>query len=111
MPIVLDGDVRVAPPVLPAVRVAPPSPSSVVVLPVAGPTGPPGATGGDPFVHTQDVPQSVWTVEHGFGRYPVAWSLHDTSGLLCSEYQVQHLDLNTSRVSMDVPTAGIFRVI
>lgn len=45
MPIELDGDVTVAPPALPEVRVAPPSPTGVVVLPVAGPTGPQGLPG------------------------------------------------------------------
>lgn len=41
--------VRVAPPALPTVTVAPPSSSSVVV-PVQGPPGPTGPTGGDPAV-------------------------------------------------------------
>jgi hypothetical protein len=45
MPIDLSGDVRVAPPVLPAVRVAPPAPTTVTVLPVVGPTGPQGIPG------------------------------------------------------------------
>jgi hypothetical protein len=59
----------------------------------------------------QPIPQSVWTISHGLGRFPVAWSLFDDNGRLCSEYEVQHLDANTCRVSMDVPTAGLLRLI
>lgn len=61
--------------------------------------------------HQQLTPQSVWTVEHFLNRYPSAWSLYDDEAVLCEEYQVQHLDMNVLRVSMDVPTAGTFRCI
>jgi hypothetical protein len=64
-----------------------------------------------PYTHTQNAAQSVWTVAHGLGRYPVAWSLFDASGVLCGGYLVQHLDQDTTRVSMDIPTAGLLRLI
>lgn len=70
-----------------------------------------GFLGPQPFEYVQDIPQAVWTIEHGLGRYPVAWSLYDEDGRECSEFEVQHLDLDTSRVSMDVPTAGLIRLI
>lgn len=63
------------------------------------------------FEYVQPVPQSVWTISHALGRYPVAWSLFDEEGRECAEYEVQHLDLNTSRVSMDTPTAGLIRLL
>jgi hypothetical protein len=64
-----------------------------------------------PYTHTQNAAQSVWTVAHGLGRYPVAWSLFDATGVLCGGYLVQHLDQDTTRVSMDIPTAGLLRLI
>lgn len=90
-------------------------PSSPVFI-VPGPVGPQGprgpAGGGATFEYQQSIAQSVWTpITHNFGRFPVAWSLFDDMGRLCDEYVVQHLDVNTSRVSMDVPTAGVIRLI
>lgn len=75
--------------------------------------GQPGSGGGttEIFTHYQLVPQSVWLVEHELGRYPASWSLFDNDGRECGQYVVQHLDLNTLRVAMDVPTAGLFRCI
>lgn len=74
---------------------------------------PTGGGGGEThgYTHTQTVAQSVWTVTHNLGRYPVAWSLFDDAGRECSQYVVQHLDLDTSRASMDLPTAGLIRLI
>ena len=103
-------------PVLPQLLMSPPDPSSTPVFLVPGPPGPQGprgaAGGGATFEYQQLIPQSVWTpIVHNFGRYPVAWSLFDEAGRLCDEYIVQHLDVNTSRISMDTPTAGIIRLI
>lgn len=83
--------------------------SIVTITPINDPS-----TGGGEVTrheHQQLTPQSVWTVEHFLSRYPSAWSLYDDLGVLCEEYQVQHLDMNVLRVSMDVPTAGTFRCI
>ena len=103
--------IRIGPPVLPAVAAAPPSLRGVVVVPAPGPPGPPGPAGVSPVEHVQAIPQAVWTVEHGLGRYPVAWSLIDTDGALCGEFVIEHLDVDTLRVCMDVPTAGTLRLI
>lgn len=70
----------------------------------------PAASGGDaPWLkHVQTVPQSVFTVEHGFGREPAAVSLYSLDLAHRFEgYDVAHPDLNTVRVSMDVPTACV----
>lgn len=100
--------VQVAPPALPVVTVTLPA-TSTVVVPLAGPPGPAGTTG---FTYTQAVAQAIWIVPHNLGRYPAAWSLIETSsGRLCAEYNVEHLDVNTCRISMDTPTAGIIRLI
>lgn len=137
MPIVLAPDfvVEVEPPEVPSLAVAPPTGTTVliqtpvmpsiqafplsgpptIVVPAygpPGPAGPPGPSGGGvTFEFHQSVPQSVWVVNHQFGRYPIAWSLYDTDNRLCDEYIVEHIDVNTCRVSMDVATAGLFRLI
>lgn len=72
---------------------------------------PKGSLAPQAFEHVQTVAQTVWTIPHGLGRFPVAWSLFDEDGRECSEFVVQHLDANTTRVSMDVPTAGLIRLI
>lgn len=69
------------------------------------------------FEYTQTTPAAVWgdgsppVIAHNLGRYPAAWSLHDADGRECAEYVVQHLDPDTLRVAMDVPTAGLIRFI
>lgn len=84
MPIDLDGDVTVAPPVLPAVRVAPPSPTTVTVLPVVGPAGPQGIPGDSAglfgFVHTQNTPATLVTINHGFTYKPAGIVCLETDG-------------------------------
>lgn len=110
--ILADGTtVEVVPPSVPGLVMGSPTPAGVVVVPVAGPPGPPGDVSGLFYEHVQTLAQSVWTIAHNLGHYPTAWSLFDNTGRLCDEYEVQHLDLNTSRVSMDVPTAGLIRLI
>ena len=99
-------------PGIPTINVAAPSSPSVAVLPVAGPPGTSGTSGVEPFEFVQATPAAVWgPIAHGFGRRPVAWSLYDTDDRECGEYEVQHLDLDTCRVSMDVPTAGVIRLL
>lgn len=72
---------------------------------------PRGSLAPQAYEYVQEVPQAVWTVSHALGRYPVAWSLFDDAGRECSEYVIQHLDVDTCLVSMDVPTAGLIRLI
>lgn len=62
-----------------------------------------------PSTFTQATPQTVWTINHNLGRYPIAWSLYDNTGQLRTGYDVQHMSLNQVRVSMDIAVAGTFR--
>ncbi len=62
-----------------------------------------------PTTFTQSTPQTVWTVNHNLGRYPVAWSLYDNAGVLRTGYDVQHMSVNQLRVSMDIAISGTFR--
>jgi hypothetical protein len=70
---------------------------------------PPGQGGDSPWRrHDQVVPQAVFTVVHNFGRQPAAVSLHSLDLQRRYEgFEVAHLDPNTVRISMDVPTACV----
>lgn len=107
MPIILDGEVRVAPPALPTVRVAPPAPSGVVVLPVAGPSGPPGAPGtpgGSAFVHTQSTPAATWIVTHNLARKVHVSIFNLDEQVVFAD--VEHGSLNVTTITFPVPVAG-----
>lgn len=115
MPIELgDGAiVTVAPPVLPAVRVAPPSPTSVVVLPVAGPTGPQGPPGDSAglfgFVHTQG---SVWPantplpITHGFTYKPAGIVALESDGEQIEYATITHPSTGVTELTFGVGFAG-----
>ena len=116
------GDVEVsvtpAPPVAvevseagsPPVEVALSPPPEVVEVLVSGPPGPPGppGTGGGGsdayFVHSQDLPSSLWRVEHGLGKRP-AVTVFDSAGTQV-EGDVEHLDASTLTIEFAYPFGG-----
>jgi len=104
--------VTIEPPDIPALMAAPPAVEAVTVLPVVGPVGPPGPSGGETFRHDQTTAATVWLVDHNLGRYPAAVVLFmpDLSEQY-REYKIQHLSVNSLRVSMDIPTAGVALLI
>lgn len=84
------------------VQLAPPS---LTVVPVPGG----GSTITEPiqYLHVQSLAATVWTITHNLGRRPAAVALFSLDWLTqFGQYNVQHLDANTLRVSMDTPTAG-----
>jgi hypothetical protein len=58
-------------------------------------------------VHLQVVPQAVVTVNHGLGYRPSVAMFSTDYGTHYAEFQTQHLDENTVRVSMDNPQACV----
>lgn len=94
MPIILEGEVTVAPPALPEVRVAPPAPTSVVVLPVAGPTGPQGPPGDSAglfgYEHIQNIPVTLVQILHGFNYKPAGIVCLETDGVQLEYASVAH---------------------
>lgn len=117
MPIELgDGDVLVAPPVLPAIVTAPPADADVLVLPVAGTRGPPGApgepgeqgpigpAGGSFYVHTQTDPASVWVIDHGLGRKVHVTVFDPTDTVIYAD--VEHGSIDQTTVSFPSPVLG-----
>lgn len=97
MPIELDGDVTVAPPVLPTVKVAPPNPTSVTVLPVVGPPGPEGPPGDSAdlfgYEHTQSTvaPANLpIQVNHGFNYKPAGVVALENDGAQIEYASISH---------------------
>jgi hypothetical protein len=70
-------------------------------------TGSGGGEGPGRYEHVQAVAQSVWTVNHGLGARPPAVSVFSLDfETQFDEFTVQHLDVNSLLISVDVPTAG-----
>lgn len=110
MPIDLNGDVAVAPPVLPAVRVAPPASPTVTALPVAGPPGPegpPGSSADNYYVHTQAVASATWIINHNLGKNVQVSIFDSTSAPWRLVYtDVEHGSLNQTTVIFPSPVTG-----
>lgn len=104
MPIDLSGDVTVAPPVLPAVKVAPPSSTSVTVLPVTGPPGPIGTPGGAYFVHTQASPAATWIINHNLAK-KVHVSVFDALNTVIHA-DIDHGTANQTTITFPSPAIG-----
>ncbi len=104
--------VLIEPSNMPTLVMAPPLSTTVAVLPVVGPPGPPGPPGGEVFRYDQTLASTVWLIDHDLGRYPAVVALYmpDLSEQY-REYKVQHLSVNSLRVSMDIPTIGVALVI
>lgn len=70
-------------------------------------SGPPLAENAadEQFVHVQLSPAAVTLVTHNLGRRPGAVSLFSPDyGTEYWAYTVQHMDVNSLRISMDTPT-------
>lgn len=59
------------------------------------------------FEHVQTVPQAVITVTHGLGYRPSVTAFALDFSQQFAEFQTQHLDANSLRVSMDSPQACV----
>lgn len=92
---------------MPTITAEPPT-STTVVIPVAGPQGPPGTSSGAYLRHEQSTPASVVTIVHDFGRWPAAIMLTSLDGSITfTTFGVEFLDLDTIRISIDKPTAYV----
>lgn len=72
-----------------------------------GPIGPTGPTGVAGYSETFDA-ASTWVVNHNLGRYPFSSSVQTLGGVEI-DVAVQHVSVNQSVVSFDVPTAGVVK--
>lgn len=69
----------------------------------AGPAGPPGPSGGH-YLHTQNTPVTVWTINHGLGFKPNV-TVIDSAGTSV-EGQVIYVDDNSLQVAFAVAFGG-----
>ncbi len=114
MPIDLGAglSVQVALPAAPTIIAPSPVTGALVVVPVAGVPGPPGAAGGGAFRWNQTTPATVWTIVHNLGRYPAVATVHSADlSVSYVGFGIQHIDVNTLRLSMDIATAGVALLI
>jgi hypothetical protein len=76
--------------------------SPVTVVPPAG--------GGIPitaYMHIQEIPSTVWTVQHHLGRYPAAVSVFtDDFSVQWTEFGVLHIDTNSLYITADIAISG-----
>jgi len=79
-----------------------------VVEPVVT-AAPGGGSGGGTVTFTQSTPVTVWgPIAHNLGYRPAAVSVFSLDfGTQYDEFTVQHLDVNTLRISMDVSATGV----
>lgn len=83
------------------------APIPLVGIDTLGPAPGGGGARFTTYQHSQTVPATVWIVHHGLGRYPAAVSLFSADfGVEYDEFAVQHLDVNSLRISMDLPSTG-----
>lgn len=110
----LPGDIVVDLPDVPTIAMEWPEGPDTLVVPVPGLRGLQGEPGtpGDAVVqheHTQSTPASVWgPIVHNLGRRPSAVSLFSLDfSEQYGQFNVQHLDEDSLRISVDTPTAGV----
>lgn len=71
-----------------------------------GPVGPQGPAGELPeqLVVQQPAPASVWTIEHGMGRYPAIVVIDSADETV--EGLIEYLSLNEVRLTFNAPFSG-----
>jgi len=74
----------------------------------SGPRGPAGSAGS--YLHTQDQPATVWTIQHNLGYDPAGVAVF-SDGYQCDGFVTQYLQAGASlRLSFDIPLAGTARL-
>jgi hypothetical protein len=108
--------IQVVPPDKPTVRVAPPSPASLALVPVQGPVGPQGAQGdtgpqgpagspgGSALYFTQSSPAATWIVTHNLHRKPQV-SLFDVTATVIHA-DITHGSDDQTTITFALPTVG-----
>lgn len=71
-----------------------------------GPQGPPGSPGGSRYIHTQDIPASVWSVQHNLGYEPLFATVTVNDEDVTWAVDIVHADLNNLTVQFSQPTTG-----
>lgn len=98
--------VEVVTPTPPVFTTVPPEPSEVLILPVAGPRGAPGASGGVIPPFHQVTPAASWTWVHNLGRKPSIVILLDDDPQQPVYSDTFYIDENTLTVEFPVAVSG-----
>lgn len=84
--------------------------TDVLVLPVAGPEGPAGATVFEPFEYQMPVAQTTAVIDHTLGHDPVAIQVM-VNDVQASEFEVVFtIPQQQIRVAFDIPVAALIRL-
>ena len=84
--------------------------TDVLVLPIAGPTGPAGASDLDIFEYQMPVAQTTAVINHTLGRNPVAVQVM-VDGVQASEFEVVFtIPDEQVRVAFDFPVLALIRL-
>lgn len=72
----------------------------------SGPIMPPNPS---PFAyrHTQATAATIWTIVHNLGWYPGGIQVEGPSGETITAYEVSHPDINTVRLTFNIPMSGV----
>lgn len=83
-----------------------PSPT-VIELGVAGPQGPPGSAGSAPqaYDHEQQVPSTVWTIDHMLGYRPGGVLVVDSAGSV-NMGQIEHPTMDQTVLTFSAAFSG-----
>lgn len=101
----------VVPPGLPTIGVAAPT-TTMQVLPIigpAGPTGPRGPAGTSVnayYLHVQLAADRIWEITHSLGFYPAGCLVKDSTGAIVDPADIEHIDINSMRVTVGFLTSG-----
>lgn len=79
----------------------------VVKVSSEGIQGPPGASGGFLFVHTQSSASATWTINHNLGSFPSVELM--TLGGVEMDGAIQHTSPNQTVITFNTPQTGIAR--
>lgn len=71
-----------------------------------GPQGPPGSVGGTRYVHTQNTPASVWSVNHDLGYEPLFATVVVDGTDVTDGVDIFHIDPSNLTISFSQPVSG-----
>lgn len=63
------------------------------------------------FVYRQNMPEQIWIIEHNLGYHPQLAVVAALTGEAIDPDNVEHIDLNTIRLTFATPVAGIAKLI
>ena len=108
---VLPSPLKIEIPAFPEVESSPPRAQESVIVPIAGPPGPPGQGVFDAFEYQMPTAQTTAIIDHDLERDPVAIQVFD-GPIVCSEYSVTFtIPGEQVLIGFDVSIAAFIRLL